>query len=139
MKNLQFLLFLPLALLGLGCGHSHEGHESHSGTEGVAVQLNNGQKWVANPETIEGIAKMQALVDTYLSSGDTNVQALGVSLETEFSDIFAKCTMEGEAHEQLHNYLLPLKDHLQKLDEHTGAEAVQEIKAYLGTFKEYFQ
>jgi len=135
MKKISLFLLLPLAFLFLGCANEHAGH--HEG-EAVAVKLDNGNKWVANPETTEGIVNMQSLVDAYLGGGDTDVQALRTSLETEFSTIFEKCTMKGEAHEQLHNYLLPIKAMLKNLDENAGTAEIESIRAYLGTYKNSF-
>ena len=133
MKNPRILFFLPLAFLLFSCSHDQHSHA------GGAVQLNKGQKWMANPETTEGIAKMQTLVEMYLTRDSADIKTLRSGLETEFSTIFAKCTMEGEAHEQLHNYLLPLKDKLKALDEQAGTHEVEAIKAYLFTFSNYFE
>jgi hypothetical protein len=38
----------------------------------------------------------------------TSYASLKNELETEFTTIFQKCTMKGEAHNQLHNYLKPM-------------------------------
>ena len=48
--------------------------------------------------------------------------------------------MKGEAHEQLHQYLVPLKNRLDVLK--TGAkreETLLDIRAYLETFDNYFE
>jgi hypothetical protein len=72
------------------------------------VSLNEGQLWEANAETTQGIKNMQQLITDY-STESGNSEELISNLKAEFSMIFKKCTMTGEAHEQLHNYLIPLK------------------------------
>ena len=48
--------------------------------------------------------------------------------------------MKGESHDQLHNFLLPLKDELAKFKEVIiNAEYLKEMKEYLLTFKNYFE
>lgn len=56
MKNL-FLHLLPFLLLLPAC-------TGHHGTA-EAVQLDNGNRWQANPETTTGIAEMQAALARY--------------------------------------------------------------------------
>ncbi len=111
---------------------SHEGHTT-------AVQLNNGEKWDANVETTEGIQKMQTIVTGGLTSSAAPAEVLP-ALETEFKTIFDKCTMTGEAHDQLHNYLVPVKNHLDELKTATAAAPVlTSLQEYLGTYSNYFK
>lgn len=103
------------------------------------VALNNGDRWVANHATIEGIAKMESLVETF--SGD-DYSALQENLRSEFQEIFKKCTMKGEAHEELHAYLFPLMELFGALTEGSEDDREQvlnELKWYLGEFDSYFR
>lgn len=157
MKKLKFLL--PVALLVLVACNSqeeekevnHENHqkaemkdeqkddkEEHEETAGK-VQLDNGKKWKANAETITGINNMSSLVQNGIA-GKIEAVKLYDSLQVEFKTIFDKCTMTGESHNQLHNYLIPLKDELEKLKIGKNAtETLEEIQEYLLTFKNYFE
>jgi len=120
-----------------------EKHESEvkeeDGERAGKLGLNNGNKWKANAETTEGIKKMMNLVNEYLKKGDTDSQKLGESLEKEFTTVLQKCTMTGEAHEQLHNYLLPLKAKFDRLKETNNVESVNEIQTYLNNYNNYFE
>ena len=112
--------------------HDHSGHEHQQPT--TMVELNNGQKWEANPETTEGINNMLALIQDFeKENGDYN--GLREAMQNEFKMIFQRCTMTGEAHDQLHNYLLPLKDKIA----HISPDNLDEITAYLRTYPNYFQ
>ena len=113
-------------------------HEDHA----AGVSLNNGEKWQANPETIEGIRNMTSFVNAVPASPTADdCKALQANLENEFKMIFEKCTMTGEAHDQLHNYLLPLKDRIADLNNKEGSScttAVDGVKQHLGEFGNYF-
>lgn len=113
-------------------------HEEGSAT----VQLNNGQKWQANPETTQGIQAMQQLVSTFSpDAAEVDYTALKNKLVTEFQLIFQRCTMSGEAHNQLHNYLVPLKGLLEKLDSGDPVQnkaTLELISKHLGEYGSYF-
>ncbi|MEO8732801.1 MAG: hypothetical protein ABI373_00585, partial [Flavobacteriales bacterium] len=142
------LSFLFVALLATACGTSdatHAGHDNdaptmesneHEGQAG-AVQLNNGQPWAANTETTDGVNSMLALLKGYdPASADTLLKS---ELVAEFNGIFAKCTMNGVAHEQLHNYLTPVHGMLDKLSAKPTAADLSELREYLGTYGNYFR
>ncbi|MCC6401741.1 MAG: hypothetical protein IT227_13335 [Flavobacteriales bacterium] len=100
------------------------------------VSLNNGQRWKANPETTSGIANMVGILGAYEpASGDP--AALKAALEEEFGLIFERCTMEGEAHEQLHNYLLPI--HHQLRDFTATEEQHAALSAHLAAYGDHFE
>lgn len=159
MKN--FILSITVFfLLMTGCNNTvtTESHEEHTGHDqkntataaadslaenhegrNVAVQLDNGKKWVANPETKEGINRMQSIVRTGITA-NAEPASLIEPLKKEFQTIFEKCTMKGEAHEQLHNYLVPVKDYLKHLEHKSMASRVlSDLEKYLMTFGNYFE
>ncbi|MCF8246930.1 MAG: hypothetical protein K9J37_18510 [Saprospiraceae bacterium] len=138
MKNLILFLLLALPLLQ-SCG----GHEHHEGTS-PQVLLDNGNRWQANSETTQGIADMQAILAKYEGKTEalSDRKALREELETGFQNIFKQCTMTGEAHEQLHNFLLPMKGIFEKIDSGTAAEsqaAIGQLEKHLADYQNYFQ
>ncbi len=108
-----------------------------------AVQLNDGKKWKANLETTEGIKKMQKLMAAFSEKESPEAYiSLKENLETEFTMIFEKCTMKGESHNQLHNYLKPmlgLFDGLSSTDLNTCKESFQTMNKHLSHYSEYFE
>jgi len=114
-----------------------EAHES----EGV-LELNNGNLWMANAETTEGIQNMTKLISNYTDT--ENMEAypeLKTKLETEFGAIISKCTMTGEAHDQLHNYLLPMKPLFKDLtaeDLATRKSGLEKLTKHLSEYSAYF-
>ena len=115
-----------------------ETHES----EGVLV-LNNGNLWMANAETTEGIQNMSQLVTNFTNT--ENMEAfpeLKSKLEAEFGAIISKCTMTGEAHNQLHNYLLPMKPLFKDLaseDLATRKFGLEKLTKHLSEYSAYFK
>jgi len=103
-------------------------------TVGV-VALDQGRRWKANPETTEGIANMRLLLDGYPSNGFTP-QVMRDTLTSEFARIFERCTMTGEAHEQLHNYLVPLDG---MLEGEASDDRFAAISTYLDQYGTYFE
>lgn len=115
-----------------------ETHES----EGV-LGLNNGNLWMANTETTEGIQNMSQLVTNFTDT--ENMEAfpeLKSKLEAEFGAIISKCTMTGEAHDQLHNYLLPMKPLFKDLaseDLATRKSGLEKLTKHLSEYSAYFK
>ncbi len=152
MKQILIAIFISVLLIGFGCTqkeklseqHHHdeqakvEQAEEHAEPEFAPVQLDNGKKWIANAETTDGIQNMLALLEAQLANPTSNIKVLKEKMMSEFTGIFQKCTMKGESHEQLHNFLLPLKEKLEKL-EAGEAQDLEEIKSYLSTYKNYFE
>lgn len=159
MKRLFLIPTMVFALFMVGCSgngsrvdgekHQPEGSEvPHLESEGHKarliplaneVKLNNGEKWDANIETNEGIDNMLALVRKEESKETPDYVALKGDLDKEFNVVLEKCTMTGESHDQLHNYLLPLKAKFENLDANSNKETIQDIKNYLLSYHNYFK
>ncbi len=88
--------------------------ENH--TESNGLELDNGKLWIENPETTKGVENMIALMNSFREKENVkSFEKLAKDLKSEFTLIFEKCTMKGEAHEQLHHFLIPIKDLLTTL------------------------
>jgi hypothetical protein len=107
----------------------------HQHDDATPVKLNNGERWEANKETTEGINNMISLITTFQDQQSEDYAMLKGNLQVEFQTIFQKCTMKGEAHDQLHNFLIPVKKELDEL----SAENLNELNGYLKTYSNFFQ
>lgn len=117
--------------------HADEHGDEHSNDQ--TLRLNGDQRWEANPETTEGIKNMQSLIKAQLDAGAIDLQVLKPALEQEFSLIFKRCTMTGEAHNQLHNYLIPLKSLLEEMDGNEDPNhVVNQVNEYLAKYFLFF-
>ena len=132
--GIQFSLLLTLFALLNSCGHKHTATE---------IVLDNGKQWTANPETTSGINNMIKIMDGFTSTEENqDYKNLTSSLTDEFQLIFKNCTMQGEAHNQLHNFLLPMKEMFEGLkskDSSVQKETFETLKAHLKSYPNYFQ
>lgn len=110
--------------------------------ESHGIKRNNDKPWKSNQPTIDGIQKMTNHINNFELRNDFKAYSnLKKILEDEIITIFSKCTMKGEAHDELHNYLLPLHDMLKTLDSKdvdTCKDQVKKIKYQLSIYPVYF-
>lgn len=119
MKTLLTLVIV-FSFVSLGsCKHKHSEEESSHKIE--PVQLDQGKKWKSDQQTNEGVAKMQSLVTAFKKDTPNPViedyKRLNSQLQTELDLVFKKCTMTGNAHQQLHNFLVSVIKELNTLKE----------------------
>ncbi|MBW6483676.1 MAG: heme-binding domain-containing protein [Vicingaceae bacterium] len=108
------------------------------------LKLNDGKKWIANPETITGINNMIAILGDPVEEERVILYvARGQQLMEEFKLLVSNCTMTGEAHDQLHNYILPLKEKIELLSNCEDTTACDftslDILRFLNDFNNYFE
>ena len=119
-----------------------EAEESHESIDGT-VTLNKGELWLANPETTEGIQKMKKRMSLFKDTESVEAYSvLKTGLEEDFTELFQKCTMKGEAHNQLHNYLFPILDlfeGLESSDLSICKNSFSELDIHLDEYSKYFK
>ena len=108
------------------------------------LQLNNGDKWEADVATNNAIAKMVELANQKIEKGNIPLyQEMGKNLSAEMKGLFKVCTMKGAAHDQLHNFILPLVKTFRDLekveDENTTLLQQEKITNYLNKYYTYFK
>lgn len=91
------------------------------------IQLNDGYKWMANPETNEGVAKMQSLLKTSAPKNLTDYHTIADTLNHEKNYVIKECTMKGPSHENLHVWLLPLMEKIGALKDAKTLDEAQRI------------
>ncbi|WP_339611868.1 hypothetical protein [uncultured Planktosalinus sp.] len=147
--RIYFLITLLVCFTVVSCAEgsqketSSESKDLHQGTqEGyLNLKLDNSSKWQANIETTEGVKEMQKLVSTFIKENSNDYIALKEQLEANFAYIFEKCTMKGESHDQLHNYLYPMKILFEDLtkDQQTAQQAVIDLQQHIPVYFQYFE
>lgn len=93
----------------------------------------------ANQETTDGVKSMVLLTDSFDLQHYTKYKA---KLEKQCGLIFKNCTMTGDAHNQLHNFLLPLRDNFEGLASRNTKEAsnaFNNIKIQLKFYNQLFK
>jgi len=136
---------------GSGADHKHieskevkenvEKKEHH--VEKAVLSLNEGSLWNANLETTSGINSMTTLMESFTEKETVkSYNTLKGNLEKEFMSILTNCTMEGESHNQLHTYLVPMKDAFKGLGSDDLAvckESFENLNKRLGEYTSYFK
>jgi hypothetical protein len=106
------------------------------------IQLDNGSKWKANIETTEGIQAMSSRIAQDESNSIKHYKNLASDLNDLKNNIIKECTMEGESHDNLHVFLVPLADKIEALGElnsvHEGAVITRDIRKHLEVYFNYF-
>ncbi|MBE2247276.1 MAG: hypothetical protein IAE67_08460 [Candidatus Competibacteraceae bacterium] len=114
--------------------HDHE-HEE--------IVLLDGKKWVVDAPMMVHIRNMEKELQAFSGHRDNEYNALATSLKQHLDLLTSNCTMEGQAHDELHKWLLPYIDlvdafaHASSVEE--KGEHVKELKASFERFNTYFE
>lgn len=118
----------------------------HHHIEGDAIELNNGAKWKVEGEMMKHIRNMESDVKVFSKSNNKNLKDYiqqGSGLQKNINLLTSNCTMEGKAHDELHKWLLPYIDLVDKLnkskDDKEAQTTYKEIEKAFGIFNEYFE
>jgi len=105
--------------------------------------LDNGKKWEMDEHTRSSFKKM---VDSFDSSNLETVSGLnqsGEQLNEQVGDLIQGCTMDGDAHNQLHAFLtgyIPAVDSLSTaITIESGKKHAIKVKKYLNRYSNYFE
>lgn len=144
-KQLSGFLLI-LAFMFTGCEGSpnnteiksvKENEHHHSEEE---IKLNNGEKWIVEPSMLSIIHKMESEINHF---DQLNFTELGTILSKDIEDLTSNCTMTGQAHDELHKWLLPYIDLVEELtqtsDKQKAIAIYDRLKRSFRTFNQYFK
>lgn len=116
--------------------------EHEHGNDEVIV-LNNGEKWKVDENMMAHIRNMENNITVFKTSEDRNYSVLASLLERNIELLTSNCTMEGQAHDELHKWLIPYIETVNTFSESTNdnvaAEQLEYIEKYFVTFNQYFE
>lgn len=159
----KYLAISTVILMGItyGCNNSVKEQKSetsqtqqsvapkesaHQHSERDSIELNNGAKWEVVPKMLKHIRNMESDINQFAETKHSDLKdytQLGSSLQKNIDLLTSNCTMEGKAHDELHKWLLPYIDMVDKLNKSkNNDEAIhnfQEIEASYKTFNIYFE
>lgn len=120
---------------------THEEH--HHGEESESIQLNNGEKWAVNEEMMPFILEAENILNEYLTSNSSDYKTLAEQLKEKNSGLIKSCTMKGESHDELHKWLHPHMELIEKLEECSNndeaVKIIEQLNASFKTYNQYFQ
>ena len=118
----------------------------HHQSESESIELNNGSKWKVVSEMMAHIRNMESDINGFSETKHTELKdftQLGASLQKNIDLLTSNCTMEGKAHDELHKWLLPYIDMVDKLNKSKNNDEAlhtfEEIKASYKTLNLYFE
>jgi len=150
MKKILSIILVPLFIFGSSQQlyatqqeHSHEHSANIKETAINRLSLNHGERWKMDKHTRLMSVKMKKTFFDADHSTQVSLNAVGIKLETQLNEMIAGCTMNGEAHNQLHLFLtdyIPTVKNLAKaknLD--IARKSAIKIKGYLEAYNKYFK
>ena len=150
-KKIGFLLATTLILISCDNKKIEKetlvvSNETHQHNEGDPIELNNGSKWKVVPEMMAHIRNMELDINRFVEAKHTELKdfrQLGASLQKNSDLLTSNCTMDGKAHDELHKWLLPYIDMVDKLNKSKNNDEAlhtfEEIKASNKLFNIYFK
>jgi len=128
--------------------HAQQKSEKHSAQPVLAVNdgleylsLDNGQKWKMDEHTRTAFSEMAAffLNSNYMSMDAKELEKIGIALKERVDVLIGGCTMSGQAHDQLHIYLMEYIPVVDALLTSGKAEDAKKVRYYLEQYIEYFE
>ncbi|MGE0561692.1 MAG: hypothetical protein AB7O47_07740 [Flavobacteriales bacterium] len=120
--------------------------EEHHYDENEAIVLDNGNKWVVVPEMMAFIKNIENGVVAFSKKKNTTFEehkTLSILIDKNLEDLTSNCTMTGQAHDELHKWLLPFLDLASEYAESENIEdakaSFQKINQSFNEFKTYFE
>lgn len=100
------------------------------------LKLNDGERWEINKEMVKPIERAEAALAQFQEVKATHYDLLAEALWEQNNELIQSCTMEGEAHDELHKWLYP---HMQLIDKLSKAEQLDEQKRLISELEESFE
>ena len=113
--------------------------EEHQHSESETIQLNNGEKWKVDDNMMIHIRNMEKDVVHFDQEKSTNYSLLANKLKTNIDILISNCTMKGQAHDELHKWLVPYIELVDSFSKEKSANQFTEIQNSFLTFNEYFK
>lgn len=107
------------------------------------ISLNGEEAWEVNKEMKPYIKEAESVLQNYLNNDLDDYQQLAIDLKEQNDALIKSCTMDGTAHDELHNWLHP---HLQLVEGLKNAKSKEESQEWLKqlnlsmeTYHKYFK
>ncbi|NNJ54736.1 MAG: hypothetical protein HKP14_01315 [Bacteroidia bacterium] len=139
MKNKSIIILLLASIFITACNKS----EKHTHGNSEAIQLNEGKQWIVVSEMMAYIQQIETDVSSFEGTELSDHEKLAESIDSNLEKLTSNCTMTGQAHDELHKWLLPF---LELADTYNKSEDLKEaqkhladIKTSFATFNTYFK
>ena len=113
--------------------------EEHQHSDNAAIHLNDGEKWKVDDNMMEHIRNMENDIVAFTNKSDKNYTQLASKLKANLDLLTSNCTMKGQAHDELHKWLVPYIDLVDSLEKENTDEQFKAIQHSFETFNQYFK
>lgn len=122
----------------------HRSNDSHHhDEENQSIELNKGEKWNVDEHMLTHIRTMEKDVISFAKIEKKDYNVFAEKLQSSIDLLTSNCTMTGQAHDELHKWLLPYMDQVSALSEATNEKDAEKqfeiIQSSFITFNQYFQ
>ena len=99
-------------------------------------KLNDGNKWEVNDDMKIHIIQGEDIFQAYVSEDKSDYKALANELKDQNNKLIESCSMTGQSHDELHKWLMP---HLELVDKLGNSESNEEAKKHISDLKLSYQ
>ena len=146
MLKIKIILLATVGLLLFSCNTKSKEEKTtgiktkeHQHSESEAIQLNKGKKWKVDHNMILHIRNMEKDMVKFEKEDDKNYSLLANKLKVNLDLLTSNCTMKGEAHDELHKWLVPYLELFDAFSKEKSANQFIKIQHSFKTFNQYFQ
>ncbi len=146
-KFLPLLLIVPGLVLGpMACSTPNRssveaGHSAKAKYAGL--ELNEGKKWVVAKPMMLHIRNLEKAVQDFEKTPGAEHAKVATDIQENLGRLVTNCTMEGQAHDAVHKWLMPLlgmsAEYSKATDPVVQQAKLEEIKESLQVFHMYFE
>lgn len=159
--KIRFILLVTIAITLIACNSNTEEkveteeiiveqeavveEENHEHGE-EAIVLDGEKRWVVVPSMLSFIRTMEKGINDFSTTENPtseDYEELAVLIDENIRELTSNCTMEGQAHDELHKWLVPFIELSEEFDETTKLEdqahIYQEFKLAYETFNTFFE
>ena len=111
--------------------------EVHEHVTDEPLQLNEGQKWKVDDNMMVHIAQMEQDIASLDQPKD--FEQLSENLNKNLGLLTSNCTMKGQAHDELHKWLLPYIDLVEAFATDKSVDNYTAIQNSFSTFNTFFK
>ena len=146
MLKIKMVLLATVGLFLISCNTKSKDEkitdiktEVHEHFDSEAIKLNEGKKWKIDDAMMLHIRNMEKDVVNFDKTDDKNYSLLADNLKANIDLLTSNCTMKGEAHDELHKWLVPYIALVDSFSKEKSANQFTEIQHSFKTFNQYFQ
>lgn len=147
LKFTALILTLPIGLSACQRSSSQENVKSSQDAAGISTtsvtDSDKPTKWAMPEAMMKHMRNIEQDVRNFESVAEKDHAALAIKIDEHTKQLISSCTMDGKAHDALHDWLMPFlqlnKDYAAAPDAVTKAAKFKEIQESLATFHERFE